>query len=94
MTGQEVKKILNAKHITQVSVAENMGVSVQNLQQMLKVADIKTTTLERISKASGIPIAEFLGCETNMTPTEFIKELKAQRESYESIIKDLMQKIK
>lgn len=61
MTGQAVKQILTSRGVKIVDLAEKMGESIQNMSSLLKVQDIKTGTLERISKASEIPISEFYG---------------------------------
>lgn len=51
MSGEEVKKILQRRGYKLSDVAKDMGETPQNFQAMLKVADIKTGTLERICKA-------------------------------------------
>ena len=51
MGGEEVKKILQRRGYKLSDVAKEMGETPQNFQAMLKVADIKTGTLERICKA-------------------------------------------
>ena len=51
MSGDEVKKILQRRGYKLSDVAKDMGETPQNFQAMLKVADIKTGTLERICKA-------------------------------------------
>lgn len=51
MSGEEVKRILQRRGYKLSDVAKDMGETPQNFQAMLKVADIKTGTLERICKA-------------------------------------------
>lgn len=51
MSGEEVKRLLQKRGYKLSDVAKDMGETPQNFQAMLKVADIKTGTLERICKA-------------------------------------------
>ena len=61
MSGEEVRQILYLKGVKITELAERLGESQANTSAMFKVQDIKTGTLERISKASEIPISEFYG---------------------------------
>lgn len=60
MKGSEVKKKIKSKGYTLSSVAEAMGTSSQNLQQLLRAdAHVNTDTLERVAKAIEEPISYF-----------------------------------
>ena len=60
MSGEDVKKILAANGFTQQSVADMLGKSRANLNGMLAKDDVRTGLLEDISKATGIPLEDFL----------------------------------
>ena len=60
MSGEEVKKILTARGFTQQQVADMLGKSRANLNGMLAKDDVRTGLLEDISKATGIPLQDFL----------------------------------
>lgn len=61
MKGETVKIVLNRYGIKQTALAESMNVVFQNLNSILNGPDLKTSNLEKISEATGIPIAEFYG---------------------------------
>ncbi len=56
-----IKEILRKNGITLISVAEKLGESSQNLSALLQKDDLRTSLVERISEATGIPIAAFYG---------------------------------
>lgn len=60
MNGQELKTKLKDLGITQVRVAEILGVTSQTVNSMMKNASIKIGTLEKIAKAIGKDISVFL----------------------------------
>lgn len=60
MRGEEVKRILKANGVTQRDLAAKFGVTAQNISDRLGKEDISTGFLESISKATGIPMAEFI----------------------------------
>ena len=60
MSGEDVKKIIAAHGFTQQQVAEMLGKSRANLNGMLGKDDVRTGLLEDISRATGIPLEEFL----------------------------------
>lgn len=60
MNGQELKTKLKDLGITQVRVAEILGVTSQTVNSMMKNASIKIGTLEKIAKAIGKDISIFL----------------------------------
>lgn len=61
MKGLEVKEILRKNRISITEVAEKIGTTNQNLFNILSKDDIKTGLVERISAATGIPLAELYG---------------------------------
>ena len=61
MKGLTIKEILRKNGITLISVAEKLGESSQNLSALLQKDDLRTSLVERISEATGIPIAAFYG---------------------------------
>lgn len=56
-----IKEILRKNGITLISVAEKLGESSQNLSALLQKDDLRTSLVERISEATGIPISAFYG---------------------------------
>lgn len=60
MNGRELKTKLKDLGITQVRVAEILGVTSQTVNSMMKNASIKIGTLEKIAKAIGKDISVFL----------------------------------
>lgn len=56
-----IKEILRKNGITLISIAEKLGESSQNLSALLQKDDLRTSLVERISEATGIPIAAFYG---------------------------------
>lgn len=61
MTGEKVRELLKDRKIQQKEVAAKLGMSTSNLGNQLDKDDIRTGLLEKISEATGIPIAEFYG---------------------------------
>lgn len=61
MKGLTIKEILRRQGVTLYSVAEKIGESNQNLSALLSKDDVRTSLVERISEATGIPIAMFYG---------------------------------
>lgn len=61
MKGLTIKEILRKNGITLISVAEKLGESSQNLSALLQKDDLRTSLVERISEATGIPISAFYG---------------------------------
>ena len=61
MKGLTIKEILRKNGITLISIAEKLGESSQNLSALLQKDDLRTSLVERISEATGIPIAAFYG---------------------------------
>ncbi len=60
MIGKVIKQKIKAKGITLRAVADAMGESPQNLQQLLRSnMHVNTETLERVAKAINEPISYF-----------------------------------
>lgn len=60
MTGDKIKQKIKAKGLTLRAVADAMGESPQNLQQLLRPnVHVNTDTLERVAKAIDEPISYF-----------------------------------
>lgn len=61
MSGEELKIILMKHGVKIVDLANLLNYSQQNTTRLLKVTDVKSGTLERISELTNIPILEFYG---------------------------------
>ena len=61
MKGESIKAVLKQYNISNNELAAKMGMTPQNLSQLLSKDDVKSGTLERISQASGISIAVLYG---------------------------------
>lgn len=59
MTGEQLRQKIKSKRRSFKSVAEAIGETPQNFQNMLNAADVKSGTLERIAEALGEPVAYF-----------------------------------
>ena len=64
MKGIDAKAELRRRHFTLTQVANLLGESQQNLNAALSKDDIRTGLLEKISEATGLPIAVFYGDST------------------------------
>ena len=64
MKGLCVKEILKKNGYTVSGVAEKLGVSNQNLFSLLGKDDVKSSTIERIAEATGLPVSMFYGDST------------------------------
>ena len=67
MKGLILKEILRKEGFTQASIAKTIGESPQNLSAALNQDDVRTSLVERISEATGIPISRFYREEQNAT---------------------------
>jgi len=66
--GKKIKQIRNSLGLSQMDLAEKIGVSFQQIQKYEKGATkISVLRLQQISEALGIPIFSFF--ETSATPT-------------------------
>lgn len=61
MKGLTIKEILRKNGYTVTGVAEKLGESNQNLFALLGKDDVRSSLIERISEATGLPIAAFYG---------------------------------
>lgn len=59
MTGDQLRKKIKSRNRSYKSVAEAIGETPQNFQNMLNASDVKSGTLERIAKALGEPVSFF-----------------------------------
>lgn len=59
MTGEQLRRKIKSKRRSFKSVAEAIGETPQNFQNMLNAADVKSGTLERVAEALGEPVAYF-----------------------------------
>lgn len=59
MTGEQLRHKIKSKRRSFKSVAEAIGETPQNFQNMLNAADVKSSTLERIAEALGESISFF-----------------------------------
>lgn len=59
MTGEQLRQKIKSKRRSFKSVAEAIGETPQNFQNMLNAADVKSGTLERVAEALGEPVAYF-----------------------------------
>lgn len=64
MTGEQLKEILYQAHVSQVELAEKLGMSKQNFGAALCVADVKSGLLERIAAALGKDMSFFYPAST------------------------------
>lgn len=77
MSGEDIKIFLRRYGKTQKAVADMIGESPQNLGSMLEARDVKSSLIERISIAFGVPIATIYGDSS----TGIINEAKASGNS-------------
>lgn len=59
MTGIQLKSILYKTGLTQIELAEKMGMSQQNFNKSLMVKDIKTGFLERLCEVLDVKMSFF-----------------------------------
>lgn len=59
MTGVQLKSILFKTGLTQIELAEKMGMSQQNFNKALMVKDVKTGFLERLCEVLNVKMAFF-----------------------------------
>jgi transcriptional regulator with XRE-family HTH domain len=79
MKGKTVKEILKRNNIALNELAERMGVSPQNLQSMLRAADIKTGTLERIAEATNKSLYFFYKQSQGITGEDYSAILEKEK---------------
>lgn len=59
MTGVQLKSVLFKTGLTQIELAEKMGMSQQNFNKALMVKDIKTGLLERLCEVLDVKMSFF-----------------------------------
>ena len=84
-TSFRIKDILDERHITQVQLAENMGVTASAVKQYLNADSLSTSTLQKIAKYLDVPLWQLF-----ISPQDIIEEAKdlfsLQDESKSTII--------
>ena len=61
MKGKDIKEVLAKYEIAQAEIARLLGLTPNNLNNMLAKDDVRTGLLESIASASNIPISVFYG---------------------------------
>jgi transcriptional regulator with XRE-family HTH domain len=75
MSGTELREKLDATGLQKAAIAEKLGLSPQHLQQQLRVADVKSSFLEKVCKAFGWTMGQLYGeTATNTTASLVAKE--------------------
>lgn len=65
MKGLTIKEILRRNGFVLAKVADSLGESSQNFSALLAKDDVRTSLVERISEATGLPVSLFYG-DTNI----------------------------
>lgn len=61
MNGKTIKDVLAQKGIAQAEIARILGLTPNNLNNMLAKEDVRTGLLENIAEAANLPISVFYG---------------------------------
>ena len=61
MNGKTIKDVLAQKGIAQAEIARILGLTPNNLNNMLAKEDVRTGLLESIAEAANLPISVFYG---------------------------------
>lgn len=67
MKGKDIKEVLAKHNIPQTEIAKLLGITPNNLNNMLSKDDVRTGLLEGIATAANIPISVFYGDTFNIT---------------------------
>lgn len=67
MKGKDIKDVLAKHSIPQTEIAKLLGITPNNLNNMLSKDDVRTGLLEGIATAANIPISVFYGDTFNIT---------------------------
>jgi transcriptional regulator with XRE-family HTH domain len=67
MKGKDIKEVLAKHSIPQTEIAKLLGITPNNLNNMLSKDDVRTGLLEGIATAANIPISVFYGDTFNIT---------------------------
>lgn len=90
MDGKKFQQKLREMGITQLQVAEILGITQQSVSAMVKASSIKTTTLEKIAQAIGKDISIFFS-ESELQRAKEIDNLKKLLEEKDAQIKKLQE---
>ena len=66
MNGRTIKDVLSKKGIAQAEIAKILGITPNNLNNMLAKEDVRTGLLEGIAEAANLPISVFYGDSYNV----------------------------
>lgn len=83
MKGSELKEILRKEGVVLMSLAENIGMSQQNLSAAFTRDDVKSGLLEKIARCLGKPVGFFYGEASENAPAQ-------QPQSSEASVLDLL----
>lgn len=83
MKGSELKEILRKEGVVLMSLAENIGMSQQNLSAAFTRDDVKSGLLEKIARSLGKPVGFFYGEASENAPAQ-------QPQSSEAAVLDLL----
>ena len=78
MTGEELKKKLDAVGISYAEVARKLGVFPQSFNKTLKANDVGSGTLEKISKILGKDMSFFYGDVSTFTSDDEVERLREE----------------
>ena len=70
MKGSELKEILRKEGVVLMSLAENIGMSQQNLSAAFTRDDVKSGLLEKIARSLGKPVGFFYGEASENAPAQ------------------------
>jgi transcriptional regulator with XRE-family HTH domain len=96
MTGDQLRKKIKSRKRSYKSVAEAIGETPQNFQNMLNASDVKSGTLERIAKALGEPVS-YLYEEVPIVSLEDYADyiaLKKENEMLQSLVREKEQELR
>lgn len=72
MTGAELKERLSTTHISLSEIARRIGISPQSLNSMFNSEDVKSGSIEKLSKALDVPITFFYGDAYTITGNNIV----------------------
>lgn len=80
MTGKDVRKKIKERGFTYRKIAQIIGESEPNLQNLLNAADVKSGTLERIAAAMQVNVAYFYNEQPIFSLVDFVDFEATKRE--------------
>lgn len=99
----KIKNAIEDSRMTQDEIAKKCGFSRTTLNNLLSGADVKISTIVKLSEVLGIPTAEFFSDDDNLIRTDYkqskndVSSLMAilsrflrNQEQYQEIMKDMM----